>query len=114
MTLGILFDLDGTLVTFNFDVQGSRKALLAELSKLGFDTSGLSLNSPTQSVIDAASAQVAAGTVKVDFANVKRRLYSILDGFELESGKSVTAFPGAKEVLASLKAKSVKQPKHIL
>jgi len=108
MSLGILFDLDGTLVTFNFDVQGSRKALLAELSKLGFDTSGLNLTSPTQTVIDAAGAQVAAGSVKADFAKVRQRLYSILDDFELESGKSVTAFPGAKEVLASLRSKSVK------
>lgn len=108
MTLGILFDLDGTLVTFNFDVQGSRKAVLAELSKLGFDTSGLSLTSPTQMVIDAAKAQVAAGSVKADFERVKKRLYSILDDFELESGKSVTAFPGAKEVLASLRSKSAK------
>jgi len=108
MTLGILFDLDGTLVTFNFDVQGSRKALLAELAKSGFDTSGLSLTSPTQTVIDAAKAQVAAGSVSVDFERVKRRLYSILDGFELESGKSVAAFPGAKDVLTFLRKKSVK------
>jgi pyrophosphatase PpaX len=46
--------------------------------------------------------------VKADFPEVKRRLYSILDGFELESGKSVAAFPGVKEVLASLVAKPVK------
>lgn len=108
MTLGILFDLDGTLFTFNFDIQGSRRALLSELSKFGFDTSGLSLNSPTQNIIDAAKSQVAAGSVKVDFASVKRRLYSILDEFEIESGKSVTAFPGAKEVLVTLRSRSAK------
>lgn len=108
MTLGVLFDVDGTLVTFKFDVQGSRKALFAELSKSGFDVSGLSLTSPTQSLIDAARGQLAAGTVRADFESVKRRLFSILDDFELESGKSVSAFPGAREVLASLKARSAR------
>ena len=103
MTLGVLFDLDGTLVTFNFDVQGSRKALFAELTKLGFDMSNLSLTSPTQNVIDAARSQVETGRAKVDFGRVRERLFSILDDFELDSGRSVTAFPEAKETLANLR-----------
>jgi HAD superfamily hydrolase (TIGR01549 family) len=108
MTLGVLFDIDGTLVTFNFDVQGSRRALLAELSRFGFDTSTLDLASPTQSVIDAARGQAASGNVGTDFESIRERLFSILDEFELESGKSVSAFPEAKEVLASLRARSAK------
>ena len=108
MTLGVLFDVDGTLVTFNFDVQGSRRALFAELSKSGFDMSGLNLTSPTQSIIDSARGQVDSGRVPVDFGSVKRRLFSILDDFELESGKSVSAFEGAREALASLRSRSTK------
>jgi HAD superfamily hydrolase (TIGR01549 family) len=107
-TSGVLFDIDGTLVTFNFDVQGSRRALFAELSQLGFDVSALNLTSPTQSVIDAAREQVTSGRVKADFGLVRKRLFSILDEFELESGKSVSAFPEARDVLASLRIKSVK------
>ena len=108
MTFGVLFDIDGTLVTFNFDVQGSRRALFAELAKFGFDVSKLSLISPTQSVIDAARNQVESGEVRADFASIRRRLFSILDDFELESGKSVSAFPDARDTLASLRAKSAK------
>ncbi|HYB45013.1 MAG TPA: HAD family hydrolase [Nitrososphaerales archaeon] len=108
MTFGVLFDVDGTLVTFNFDVQGSRRALMAELSRSGFDVSNLTLASPTQMVIDAARSQVASGTVRVDFESVRERLFSILDDFELESGKSVSAFPDAKDTLVSLRAKSAK------
>jgi pyrophosphatase PpaX len=108
MTLGILFDLDGTLVTFDFDVQGSRKALLAEFVKHGFDTTGLSLTTPTQTVIDSARAQAAAGKVSTDFEAFKRRLYGILDEFELDSGRSVTPFQGARDVLALLRSKGVK------
>lgn len=108
MTLGVLFDIDGTLVAFKFDVQGSRRALLAELSGRGFDVSGLSLTSPTQSIIDEAREQVESGRVSVEFGRVKERLFSILDEFELESGKFVSAFPGAKEVLVNLRARSAK------
>lgn len=100
--------MDGTLVTFNFDVQGSRRALFAELSRLGFDVSKLGLTSPTQSVIDTARSQVTSGGVRADFPSVKKRLFSILDNFELESAKSVHAFPGAREVLAELRARSMK------
>jgi phosphoglycolate phosphatase-like HAD superfamily hydrolase len=106
MTLGVLFDLDGTLVTFNFDIQGSRKALLEELSRSGFDVSQLGFTTPTQRIIDAARGQVAAG--KGDFGSIKKRLFAILDGFELEGGKSVTAFPEAKKTLAELRSRSAK------
>lgn len=107
MTLGVLFDLDGTLVTFNFDIQGSRKALLAELSKSGFDVSQLTLTTPTQRIIEAARTQFAGGG-GADFGSVKKRLFAILDDFEFEGGKSVTAFPEAKEALAELRSKSAK------
>jgi phosphoglycolate phosphatase len=108
LTRGVLFDLDGTLVTFSFDVQGSRRALFDELSKSGFDMSSLSLTTPTQNVVEAARGQVASGRVRADFPAVKRRLYSILDDFELDSGRSVTAFPGAADALAGLRGRGAK------
>jgi phosphoglycolate phosphatase len=108
MALGVLFDIDGTLVTFNFDIPGSRKALCNELANQGFDVSSLGPTSPTQSIIDAARRQIDDGSVGANFGVVKKKLFSILDKFELESGKSVYPFPEAKEVLASLKRRSVK------
>lgn len=108
MTLGVLFDIDGTLVTFKFDVEGSRKALFEELARQGFGVTGLSPTSPTQYVVDAARRQIAAGLVSADFGMVRRKLYSILDGFELESGKSVYPFPGVKEALAALQRRSAR------
>lgn len=106
--LGVLFDIDGTLVSFEFDVQGSRKALFAELAKLGFDTSGLSPTSPTQHVIDYAQGQVSSGAVDAKFGAVRSRLFSILDEFELKSSPKVTVLPGVHDALESLRRKPVK------
>lgn len=108
MALGVLFDVDGTLVTFNFDVVGSRKALYSELARLGFDISELGPSAPTQRVIDSARMQVESGRVDADFDKVRDELFSILDRFELESGRSVSAFPEASNVLRSLRRMQVK------
>ncbi|MDV3293476.1 MAG: HAD family hydrolase [Nitrososphaerales archaeon] len=108
MALGVLFDIDGTLVSFEFDVQGSRKALFEELTRLGFDTSGLSPTSPTQHVVDYAQGQVSSGAVNAKFGDVRRKLYAILDDFELKTSPRITVLPGVYDALESLKRKHVK------
>jgi len=108
MALGVLLDIDGTLVTFKFDVQGSRKALFEELTRQGFDVAGLSPTSPTQYVIDAVRRQIAERRASADFGAVRSKLFSILDEFELESSESVSPFPGAKEALEALRRRAVR------
>jgi len=108
LAFGVLFDIDGTLVTFNFDVQGSRGALLGELARGGFDTSGLTPTSPTQHVIDSVRRQIVSGKVQADFGSFRRRLYDILDEFELKSSRLATVFPGTSQALASLRSMSAK------
>jgi pyrophosphatase PpaX len=106
MPVGAIFDIDGTLVTFRFDVQGTRKALLDELTAQGFETTGLGLTAPTQQIIDAARSQTTSGNAK-DFEEFRARIYAILDGFELESVQSASVFPGTRESLDFLKASGV-------
>lgn len=103
-----LFDIDGTLVTFKFDVQGTRKALIEELSKRRIDTSRLSLTTPTQTIIDAAKEQTESGKVGVDFASLRRKLYSILDEFEMESSSEAKVFPSTKTTLLYLRSRSIR------
>jgi len=103
-----LFDVDGTLVTFNFDVKGTRKAIIEELSKRGFDVYGLDMTTPTQTLVDAAREQVESGKVRADFDEVRARLYSILDESEVESSSAVSVFPGTRETLDYLKSKNVR------
>lgn len=107
MPVGAIFDIDGTLVTFRFDVQGTRKALLDELTARGFETVGLGLATPTQQIIDAARSQAPSGKPE-EFEQLRNRIYDILDGFELESVTSALVFPGTRESLDFLKAKGVR------
>ncbi|MDG6963407.1 MAG: hypothetical protein JRM83_00250, partial [Nitrososphaerota archaeon] len=37
MTVAAVFDVDGTLVTFQFDMEGTRQALIEELARKGYD-----------------------------------------------------------------------------
>jgi HAD superfamily hydrolase (TIGR01509 family) len=107
MPVGAIFDIDGTLVTFRFDVQGTRKALLDELRSQGFETGGLGLSTPTQQIIDTARSQTPSGNA-TDFEALRAKIYAILDGFELESMESASVFPGTRESLDFLKAKGVR------
>jgi HAD superfamily hydrolase (TIGR01549 family) len=98
--------MDGTLVTFRFDIQGTRAALLAEMQNGGFDVSGLSLTSPTQAILDSARNQ--AEQRGQDYRIFKSKVYSVLDAFEIESASSTAAFPGTREELLYLKSKGVR------
>ena len=106
--LAAVFDIDGTLVTFRFDVQGTRVAMIAELTKRGFEIAGLDTTTPTQTIIDRAKIQVESGKVKAEFDEVRAKLYSILDASELESSRTTKVFPGTRETLDYLKSKSVR------
>jgi HAD superfamily hydrolase (TIGR01549 family) len=107
MPVGAIFDIDGTLVTFRFDVKGTRKALLDELITRGFETAGLGLSTPTQQIIDAAKSQTDSGDPR-EFEELRRRIYAILDEFEMESVESASVFPGTRESLDFLKANGVR------
>ena len=106
--VAVVFDIDGTLVSFEFDVQGTRKAIIDELSQRGFDTSDLDLKTPTQTMVDAARIQIESGRVHVDFEVLRSDLYSILDASEIESCKDANVLPGTIETLRYLKSKSMR------
>jgi phosphoglycolate phosphatase len=106
LTKAAIFDVDGTLVTFKFDVRGTRGAILAEMARRGYDTSDLGLTAPTQKILESLRAQVSPGDPE-EFERLKASVYGILDEFEVESSRQASLFPGTLGVLAKLRTKGV-------
>jgi len=106
MVVAAIFDIDGTLVSFKFDAEGVRTALIGELRARGVDTTGLSLSNPTQTILDTAKARMAPEGG--GYADYRRKAFDILDNFELRDVASTKPFPGIREVLVGLKAKGVR------
>ena len=108
MAKALVFDVDGTLVTFHFDVTGTRKALLEELRKRGLDISKLGPTTPTQLILDSARDQVRFGSSDVDLDELRNSAYSVLDQFELVGAKLAKPFPETRLALEDLAGAGVR------
>src|SRR5579863_10032443 len=78
---GVLFDLDGTLIEFKFNVGESRIAMIEWLGKNGFDTNGLSPETKTQKLFEEVRRQCSAIAGR-DYSAVRQELSNILEDFE--------------------------------
>ena len=107
MTVAAIFDLDGTLVTFNFDIREWRRVLLDLMKRRGFDTAGVDDATPTQEILDDARGQVASRAPE-EFERLRGEAFATLDRLELRGVSSATVFPDAAEVLRRLKSKGVR------
>jgi HAD superfamily hydrolase (TIGR01509 family) len=106
MAAAVIFDLDGTLVTFNLDIREWRKVLLDLMKSRGFETEGLDVATPTQHILDHAEEQASGD--RQGFEDLRRDAYLILDSMELEGVVSASVFPGTVAVLRTLKSKGVR------
>jgi len=104
MKVAAIFDIDGTLVTSSFDAQGTRKALIAELSSRGADVAGLGGGTPTQGILDAARAKLG----RDGYEGYRKKVFSMLDDFELAGMAGSVPLPGARETLVGLKSIGVR------
>jgi HAD superfamily hydrolase (TIGR01509 family) len=107
MVVAAIFDIDGTLVTFKFDVQGTRGAIIGELRSRGVDTTGLDLSTPTQAILDAAQQRMQSRRQE-EYQRFRTKVFSILDSFEYDAAMSSAPLPGARETLLALKSKGVR------
>ena len=106
MAVAAIFDLDGTLVTFDLDIREWRRVLLDLLGWRGFDTKGLDLNTPTQEILDFAKDRAAQEPGRYD--ELRREAFMTLDSLELRGVASATLFPGTVEALWDLKSRGVR------
>lgn len=103
MAFGVVFDVDGTLVTSGLDLRAAKKALLAEFGRFGFDPGALDPGTPTQGIMEAAAAQSAAGKGR-GYGEFRDSAFSLLDSFEVRGAGTTALLPGAKEAVERLRS----------
>jgi phosphoglycolate phosphatase len=103
---GILFDLDGTLISLRADGSAFRREASAELVRSGFkvdDIGHVSGRNYVQDLLDYAKSQIDQGLVDEEFDRVRERTYRALDALELNWIRDSHALPGAMETLGALR-----------
>ncbi len=105
MLKGIIFDLDGTLISLHVDGSAFRREIAQELTRSGFRMDLIDANSKglyVQDILDLAKAQIERGLVKADYESVKRRTFQALDALEVGWIRHSQLLPGAEAMLSRL------------
>lgn len=101
--LGIIFDLDGTLVDSSHDFPRMRAAAATIARKYGVRGEGLSTDQPIAKMMEASehellSARVPEGTV----FRMQHEVHEMIDAIEMEALPRTVPRPGAQELLKDL------------
>jgi len=106
---GLIFDVDGTLVSLKVDVERLRSTTSRELTRMGFDMSYLNEGRHyTQDVIDRAKLEAETGLVHADFEVVRSNLNKALDDLEMDWNAQAQPIEDTPEVLGRLRSRSIR------
>jgi len=104
---GIIFDLDGTLISLHVDGAAFRREIAKELTQSGFRIDFTETNYKglyVQDMLDLARSQMDQGLVKGEYEHVRRRTFRALDALELEWIRHAQLLPGAEAILSRLRS----------
>jgi HAD superfamily hydrolase (TIGR01509 family) len=102
---GIIFDLDGTLISLHVDGAAFRREIAKELTESGFKldfTDARIKGLYVQEMLDLAKSQIDQGLVKGDYEHVRKRTFRALDALEVEWIRHSQLLPGAEAILSRL------------
>lgn len=105
----VIFDLDGTLASFNLDYKTLRAEVKSYLNKRGVPESVLTLKESIFEMLKKAEIFYKNAT-KTDevFMEVQKEALDIAERFELEAASNTNLMPGANDALKALKSMNVK------
>jgi len=105
----VVFDLDGTVVTFNLDYRSARAEVIGFLEVQGLSRSLFSLNESVFEMLKKVEVSVRnKGKSEKDFLSLRRAVLSILEKYETESASTTSLVPGVVETLKALKKMRLK------
>jgi len=105
----VVFDLDGTIVSFNLDYKAARAEVIEFLGAQGFPRSQLSLNESVFEMLKKVEVSMKnSGKSQKEFSKLKERVLALLEKYEMESASSTSLVPGILETLKALKKMKLK------
>lgn len=105
----VIFDLDGTLVTFNLDVKACRTEIISRLTERGFPRSWFSMKETAfDMLVKVKKYMITKGIENQKFVSIKKMVFSIVERFELKAARTTQMFHGIPETLTVLKEKNLK------
>ncbi|MEM3712687.1 MAG: HAD family hydrolase [Thermoproteota archaeon] len=100
----VLFDLDGTLIEFNYNYSLARKLIIHKLIEMGVERSILSESKPASVNLEDAIRFLRSKGLKEDQLKALRRsVYEIVEPLELEAAERPIVKNGILELLEWLK-----------
>lgn len=104
--LGIVFDLDGTLVESSHDFRRMRLQTIAVAQKYGVRPGLLKPDQPVARLMDTATQELlAARAPEGTVFRFEHEVHQLIDSIELEALPRTVARPGAAELLKDLTAR---------
>ena len=105
----VVFDLDGTLVHFDLDVEALKRELLMALSRVGVPASLFSVKDSMIDLLDKVEAYIrASGLGEEAVKRIWDEAFKAIERFEEKALHTARLVPGAYEVLATLKKRGLK------
>lgn len=100
----VLFDLDGTLITFKLDYAGVRRSAFVEIKRSGIDTSNISENLSLYVMLKKIKKNIDQKT----YSKLKNALWGLLEIFEMKAARQTELQPMSKEILDNIRSRGLK------
>ncbi|MCP8322693.1 MAG: HAD hydrolase-like protein, partial [Candidatus Methylarchaceae archaeon HK02M2] len=107
-TRAVIFDLDGTLIFLHFRYTESRKVIIETINKMGLDGSKISLGDTAQIVIEKIEKEIKGRSINLQISEIKKKIWSIIDNFEIESIEISELAKDTKSLLNFLSKEDIK------
>jgi len=105
----VIFDLDGTIVSFNLDYKALRGEVRACLLRAGVPASVLSVKDSIFEMLKKTEIFVRNSGKSVEaMQEIRNEVLAIAEKYELEAAMSTSLLPGASETLTDLKRMGLK------
>jgi phosphoglycolate phosphatase len=105
----VIFDLDGTIASFNLDYKALRGEVRSYLLRVGVPASVLSVNENIFDMLKKTAIYMKnTGKSAETMDEIRNSSWAIAEKYELEAARNTSLLPGADETLKALKQMNLK------